>query len=80
MATKSRYTDDTESFRLKSQLHLSESWEPSIRIIGDFLDASIRTLCRKNIAKIYKLQTTLHVAKPHADKVTAEVIIGTRRK
>ena len=77
MATKWRYTDATESFRLKSRLHLPQSCETSIRIIGDFLDASIQISCLKNITKIYKLETIVHVARPHADKVAAKVIIST---
>ena len=32
---------------------------------------------RKNIAKFYKLQTTVHIARPRADKVVAKVIITT---
>ena len=68
MVRKSRYTDDT-SFRLKSQLHLSESWETSIRIIRDHHNAFIRILHPKNIPKLCKLQTTAHVVKPHADKI-----------
>ena len=32
---------------------------------------------RTNIAKIYELQTTVHVVRPHADKVAAKVIVST---
>ena len=32
---------------------------------------------RTNIAKIYELQTTVHVVRSHADKVAAKVIVST---
>ena len=32
---------------------------------------------RTNIAKIYELQATVHIVRPHADKVAAKVIIST---
>ena len=32
---------------------------------------------RTNIAKIYELQITVHVARPPADKVAAKVIMST---
>ena len=39
-----------------------------------------KSCVRKIIAKIYTLQTTVHVARPYADKVAAEVIINRGRE
>ena len=66
MVGKSRYTNDTATFRLKSQLRLSESWETSIRIIGDHHDASIRILRPKKYSQI--LQTTNDSARYQATR------------
>ena len=47
---------------------------------GNFSVHLSESCVRKNIAKIYKSQTTVHVAKPHADEVAAKVIINRGRE
>ena len=64
MLTKPVYTNDTEPLQLKSRLHLIKSWETSIRIIGDFFDASIQILGPNRCCQI--LQVTNNSARRQA--------------
>ena len=54
--------------------------ETSIESSGTFSMHLSESCVRKNIAKISTLQTTVHIARPHADKVAAKVIINRRRE